>query len=178
MGRKKIEMELVENRSARYVTFSKRKSGLFKKASELSILCNARVGIVGFTPSGNPFAFGSPNFQAVTEQYLHEGQELEGGSSRQIVTPSESPNINMMNKELSGLAEELKKVEEVNKGKAPIALADLNLKELLKVKASLKELHGDIEAASSLLLLSKKPIRIIDLVCQRMGKSNIVKTSY
>jgi pheromone receptor transcription factor len=167
MGRKKIEMELVKNRSARYVTFSKRKSGLFKKASELSILCKARVGIVGFTPSGNPFAFGTPNFQTVVEQYLHEGQESEAGSSRQIVTPSENPNINMMNKELSGLTKELKKVEEVKKGKAPVALADLNLKELLKVKASLKELHGDIEAASSLLLLSKKPIRIIDLVCKR-----------
>ena len=114
----------------------------------------------------------------MTEQYLREGQELEAESSTQNVTPSEKPNINMLNKELSGLTEELKKVKEVDKGKAPIALDDLNLKELRKVKASLKELHGDIEAASSLLLLSKKPIRIIDLVCKRMEKSKIVKTSY
>ena len=112
----------------------------------------------------------------MTKQYLHEGQELEVESSMQNVTRTENSNINMLKKELYGLTEERKKVKEVNKGKAPIAFDDLNLKELRKVKASLKELHGDIEAASSLLLLSKKPIRIIDLVCKRMGKSKIVKT--
>lgn len=56
------------------------------------------------------------------------------------------------------LTEELKKVDEVDKGKLPISPADLDLEELLKVKASLKELHGDIEAASYLILLAKKPI--------------------
>jgi hypothetical protein len=45
----------------------------------------------------------------------------------------------------------LKKVEEVDKGKVSISLADLDLEELLKVKASLKVLHGDIEATTYLL---------------------------
>jgi hypothetical protein len=45
----------------------------------------------------------------------------------------------------------LKKVEEVDKGKVSISLADLDLEELLKVKASLKVLHGDIEVTTYLL---------------------------
>jgi len=52
----------------------------------------------------------------------------------------------------------LKKVEEVDKGKVSISLADLDLEELLKVKASLKELDGGIEVAPSLFRLAKKPI--------------------
>jgi len=172
MGRKKIEIELVENKKARNVTFSKRRNGLFKKASDLSILCNARVGIVGFTPGGKPFAFGSPTFEVVTNEY-HRGEQ--GETSRQKVKPSKNRNVNMLNKELSDLTEELEKVE---KGKVSMVPTDLDLEELLKVKASLKELHGNIEAASSLLLLAKKPIHIINLDRKRMGKSNVMETNY
>jgi hypothetical protein len=167
MGRKKIEIELVDNKKARNVTFSKRRRGLFKKASDLSILCNARVGIVGFTPGGKPFAFGSPTFEAVHGE--------QGESSRQNVKSSRNQNINKLNKELSDLTEEL---DEVDKGKASMVPTDLDLEELLKAKASLKELHGNIEAASSLLLLAKKPIHIIDLDCKRKGKSNVIETNY
>ncbi|KAL7236244.1 hypothetical protein ACSBR1_019496 [Camellia fascicularis] len=39
-------MTKMENESNLQVTFSKRRSGLFKKASELSILCGAEVGIM------------------------------------------------------------------------------------------------------------------------------------
>jgi len=155
MGRKKIAIEFVENRDARYVTFSKRKNGLLKKADELSILCNARVGIVGFTPAGNPFSFGSPSFQVVVDEYLRETQ---GESSRQNAEPSENGNINVLDKELMGVTKELKKVETIDKGKGLIAYDDLDLDGLKKVKASLEELHADIDAASALLLLAKKPM--------------------
>ncbi|KAL7236298.1 hypothetical protein ACSBR1_019549 [Camellia fascicularis] len=45
-GHQKITMTKMENESNLQVTFSKRRSGLFKKASELSILCGAEVGIM------------------------------------------------------------------------------------------------------------------------------------
>jgi len=152
MGRKKIAIEFLESRDARYVTLSKRKNGLFKKANELSILCNARVG---FTPAGNPFAFGSPTFQVVTDEYLRETQ---GESSRQNVEPSGNGNINVLDKELMGVTKELKKVVTIDKGKVTIACDDLDLDGLKKVKALLEELCVDIDAASTLLLLAKKPM--------------------
>jgi hypothetical protein len=41
------------------VTFSKRRRGLFKKAEELSILCDAEVGLVVFSATGKLFHFAS-----------------------------------------------------------------------------------------------------------------------
>ncbi|KAL6602749.1 hypothetical protein ACP70R_043110 [Stipagrostis hirtigluma subsp. patula] len=58
-GRQRIEIRRIEEDARRQVTFSKRKAGLFKKASELSLLCGARVAVVVFSFCGKPFAAGS-----------------------------------------------------------------------------------------------------------------------
>ena len=42
MGRRKIAIAPIADERARAVTFNKRKTGLFKKAYELSVLCNVR----------------------------------------------------------------------------------------------------------------------------------------
>lgn len=49
------------------MTFSKRRSGFFKKGSELAILCGARVVLVVFSEVGNVFALGSPSADAVLD---------------------------------------------------------------------------------------------------------------
>ncbi|KAK2437644.1 agamous MADS-box protein AGL29 [Trifolium repens] len=157
MGRRKVKMEYVKDKDARHVTFSKRKNGLFKKASELSTLCNARVSVFGFTPGGKPFAFGSPSFQVVNDEYLHE---VQGESSNQNVENNENENLNILNEQLKDVTKELKEVKTKNdkNGKVPnTSLDDLTLEELQQVKTKLKEFHGDIEAASSMLILAKEP---------------------
>lgn len=45
MGKKKIQIEPIQNNKTRRLTLNKRKKGLIKKAMELSILCNADVFI-------------------------------------------------------------------------------------------------------------------------------------
>ncbi|RLN28213.1 agamous-like MADS-box protein AGL29 [Panicum miliaceum] len=64
-GRKRIEITLIKDPARRMVTFSKRKSGFFKKALELSLLCGADVAAVVFSPTGRPFAFGDPSVNHV-----------------------------------------------------------------------------------------------------------------
>ncbi|KAE8646765.1 MADS-box transcription factor 8 [Cucumis sativus] len=61
MGRKKIEVKLIEDRCNRHVTFCKRRSGLLKKAKELSVLCDVQVGIILFTNRGRLYEFSSGN---------------------------------------------------------------------------------------------------------------------
>ncbi|KAL0692239.1 hypothetical protein Bca4012_059419 [Brassica carinata] len=52
MGKGKIEIKKIENRTARQVTFSKRRSGVIKKANELSVLCDANIGLIVFSATG------------------------------------------------------------------------------------------------------------------------------
>ena len=63
MGRGKIEIKRIDNATNRQVTFSKRRSGLFKKAKELAIiLCDAEVGLVVFSSTGRLYDFASTRF--------------------------------------------------------------------------------------------------------------------
>ncbi|KAH6760116.1 K-box region and MADS-box transcription factor family protein, partial [Perilla frutescens var. hirtella] len=55
MAREKIQIKKIDNVTARQVTFSKRRRGLFKKAEELSVLCDADVGLIIFSSTGKLF---------------------------------------------------------------------------------------------------------------------------
>jgi hypothetical protein len=52
MGRGKIQIKRIENQTTRQVTFSKRRAGLLKKTHELSVLCDAQVGLIVFSSTG------------------------------------------------------------------------------------------------------------------------------
>ncbi|XP_055835687.1 MADS-box protein FBP24 [Solanum dulcamara] len=57
MGRGKIEVKRIENKTSRQVTFSKRRAGLLKKTHELSILCDAQIGLIIFSTKGKLFEY-------------------------------------------------------------------------------------------------------------------------
>ena len=59
MAREKIQIKKIDNATARQVTFSKRRRGLFKKAEELSILCDADVALIIFSSTGKLFEYAS-----------------------------------------------------------------------------------------------------------------------
>ncbi|KAC9651026.1 hypothetical protein E3N88_45455 [Mikania micrantha] len=57
MGRGKIEVKRIENNTSRQVTFSKRRSGLLKKTHELSVLCDAQIGLIVFSNKGKLYEY-------------------------------------------------------------------------------------------------------------------------
>ena len=57
MGRGKVQLKRIENKINRQVTFSKRRSGLLKKAHEISVLCDAEVGLIIFSTKGKLYEF-------------------------------------------------------------------------------------------------------------------------
>ncbi|XP_075505833.1 agamous-like MADS-box protein AGL19 isoform X3 [Primulina tabacum] len=70
MVRGKTQMKRIENASSRQVTFSKRRSGLLKKAFELSVLCDAEVALIIFSHSGRLYEFSSSSLMSNTiERY-------------------------------------------------------------------------------------------------------------
>ncbi|XP_010258315.1 PREDICTED: agamous-like MADS-box protein AGL65 isoform X2 [Nelumbo nucifera] len=54
MGRVKLKIKRLENTSGRQITYSKRRTGILKKARELSILCDIDIALLMFSPSGKP----------------------------------------------------------------------------------------------------------------------------
>ncbi|KAL0757276.1 hypothetical protein Bca101_094944 [Brassica carinata] len=57
MGRVKLKIKRLESTGNRQVTYSKRKSGILKKAKELSILCDIDIVLLMFSPTGKPTVF-------------------------------------------------------------------------------------------------------------------------
>ncbi|XP_044475109.1 MADS-box protein SVP-like [Mangifera indica] len=57
MAREKIKIKKIDNVTARQVTFSKRRRGVFKKAEELSVLCDAEVALIIFSATGKLFEY-------------------------------------------------------------------------------------------------------------------------
>lgn len=60
--RGRVEMRRIEDRVSRQVRFSKRRTGLFKKAAQLAVLCDAEVSIVVFSPAGKVYQYSSTRF--------------------------------------------------------------------------------------------------------------------
>lgn len=54
MGRVKLKIMRLESSSSRQVTYSKRRTGILKKAKELAILCDIDVVLLMFSPTGKP----------------------------------------------------------------------------------------------------------------------------
>ncbi|XP_038895205.1 truncated transcription factor CAULIFLOWER D-like isoform X2 [Benincasa hispida] len=69
MGRGKVELKRIENPTSRQVTFSKRRNGLLKKAYELSVLCDAEVALLIFSPSGKAYQFSSHDMDGTLARY-------------------------------------------------------------------------------------------------------------
>ncbi|XP_010660743.1 truncated transcription factor CAULIFLOWER A isoform X2 [Vitis vinifera] len=84
MGRGKFQLKRIENKNNRQVTFSKRRSGMMKKAHELSILCDVDLALIIFSARGRLYEFCSGNsLRNIIESYLQISRDAEAnvGSS-------------------------------------------------------------------------------------------------
>ncbi|EPS70821.1 hypothetical protein M569_03942, partial [Genlisea aurea] len=76
MARGKIQIKRIENQTNRQVTYSKRRNGLFKKAHELTVLCDAKVSIIMISNTQKLHEYISPSI--TTKQVLDQYQRTLG----------------------------------------------------------------------------------------------------
>ncbi|CAN1216182.1 MADS-box protein SVP [Linum perenne] len=81
MAREKIQIRKIDNATARQVTFSKRRRGLFKKAEELSVLCDADVALIIFSSTGKLFEYSSSRLPSSLSLYPYISIGLQSSSS-------------------------------------------------------------------------------------------------
>ncbi|KAJ4751304.1 Agamous-like MADS-box protein AGL61 [Rhynchospora pubera] len=180
MGRQKIEIKKIENEEARQVCFSKRRNGLFKKASELSTLCGAEICIVIFSPAGKAFSFGHPSVDSVADRFLSSATKTNSASAANHAVHNQngmkigriaagSPTIRELSRqctELNGMLETERKrreklevaiVKKENEGGFNKAIVDgideLNLSELEEYEKALLNLRGSVAERANQLLL-------------------------
>ncbi|CAL5438396.1 unnamed protein product [Camellia sinensis] len=123
MGRGKIVIRRIDNSTSRQVTFSKRRNGLLKKAKELSILCDAEVGVIVISSTGRLYEFASPSMRSIFERYNNEQEnhqllsptsEAKGGRKLKATVKqlARKPQAKLTGEELSDLSvEDLENLE-------------------------------------------------------------------
>ncbi|XP_074587915.1 MADS-box transcription factor 26-like [Curcuma longa] len=102
MVRGKVQLKLIENPVHRKVTFSKRRAGLLKKARELSVMCDADVGIMVFSAHGKLYELATNGtMEGLIERYKMTSQEAQNYMSVAMDQPQDSE------REISRLKEEI-----------------------------------------------------------------------
>ncbi|KAL7205283.1 hypothetical protein ACSBR2_018260 [Camellia fascicularis] len=156
-GRQKIEMKLIENEHARFNTFSKRKAGIFKKASELCTTCGVDIGIIFFSPTGKPFSFTHPSIESICNRFTDPNQ-IPNDITTSFVEAHCQEKKHELNQQLNGVLKQLeaaKKKEKLldqmekelqSKGgwKAPID--ELSIHELEQLKIQMQQLQKNVRA--------------------------------
>ncbi|KAL5577450.1 hypothetical protein UlMin_019149 [Ulmus minor] len=104
MGRGKISIQKIENKSTRQVTFSKRRAGLLKKTHELSVLCDVEIGLIVFSSNGKLYEYCS---EASSMDKIIEKYQLTKG----IRIPEYKDHMEHLRSELIHLRNETHKLD-------------------------------------------------------------------
>ncbi|KAH9648569.1 MADS-box domain-containing protein [Citrus sinensis] len=91
-------MKRIENEDGRLITFSKRRSGIYKKASELVTLTGSEIAILVFSQSGKPFSFGHPSIEAVANRFMGLNQPVND-NTHPLVEAHRQVRINELNQQ-------------------------------------------------------------------------------
>ncbi|GAB2268079.1 hypothetical protein Dimus_003057 [Dionaea muscipula] len=166
LSRQKIKIAKIEIPNHQQVTFSKRRLGLFKKASELCTLYGVEIVIIVFSPAQKVFSFSHPDVDILADRFFSRshGSNSSGGGSRHTLQGTQrNANIHELNSQLTHVAN-LLEMKEAHRGKcwweAPID--KLKLPELEHLCASMEELTKNVtDQASKVLMKTTNAIGVL-----------------
>ncbi|CAI9755397.1 unnamed protein product [Fraxinus pennsylvanica] len=164
MVRGKTQMKRIENATSRQVTFSKRRSGLLKKAFELSVLCDAEVAVIIFSPKGKLYEFSSSSVNKTTQRYL------KNVKNRSIEQKTTEQNIENFKGETAQLRTKIELLEDSKRKLLGDGLDTCSIDELQQVEEQLERSLISIRARKNLLF--KEQIDQLKEQEKILGKQN------
>ncbi|KAF9670565.1 hypothetical protein SADUNF_Sadunf13G0082200 [Salix dunnii] len=181
MARGKVQMKRIENSVHRQVTFCKRRSGLLKKAKELSVLCDAEIGVLIFSAHGKLYELATKGtMQGLIERYMKSsrGAQPEPAAIETQPDMDAKEEINKLKQEIEVLQKGLRYMFGGN-------AAEMSLDELIELEKHLeiwidqiRSIKMDIMLKEIQLLRNKEGIlKAANHYLQDKIKENIVITN-
>ncbi|PKU65284.1 MADS-box transcription factor 56 [Dendrobium catenatum] len=149
MVRGKTEVRRIENATSRQVTFSKRRNGLLKKAFELSVLCDAEIGLIVFSSSGKLYEFSSSSMLNTIERYkMHVKDMIENSRSTE-------QNIQQWKHDLEVKARKIELLDVSKRKLMGESLESCSVEELNELESQLEQSLSRIKKRKNLVLKEK-----------------------
>ncbi|XP_026656735.1 MADS-box transcription factor 23-like [Phoenix dactylifera] len=130
MGRGKIAIRRIDSSTSRQVTFCKRRSGLLKKAKELSILCDAEIALFIFSSTGRLYDFASSSMKSTIERYNRTKEE-----HHQVLNAT---SVEFLQWEAASLRQQLQNLQENHRQMMGEELSRLSVKDLQNLENQLE----------------------------------------
>ncbi|KAL5565436.1 hypothetical protein UlMin_028600 [Ulmus minor] len=140
MVRGKTQMRRIENPTSLQVTFSKRRNGLLKKAFELSVLCDAEVALIIFSPRGKLNEFASGSMQSTIERYRMRTKD--GQNSNNTV----DLNMQQLKNEASCMMKKIEAIEVAKRKLLGEGLGSCSIEDLQLVEQQLERSVSKVRA--------------------------------
>ncbi|KAL5565451.1 hypothetical protein UlMin_028615 [Ulmus minor] len=132
MVRGKTQMRRIENPTSRQVTFCKRRNGLLKKAFELSVLCDAEVALIIFSPRGRLYDFSSGSMQFAIERYRMHTKDSPNGNK------TGEQNMQQLKNEAAAMMEKIETIEVAKRKLLGEGLGSCSIEDLQQLEQQLE----------------------------------------
>ncbi|XP_023733276.1 agamous-like MADS-box protein AGL62 [Lactuca sativa] len=127
-GKQKIDIKKIEDPNSLQVAFSKRRTGLFKKAAEICVLTGAQIAILVTSPADRFYGFRHPNTDVLFDDFLNDNNTYAatntttggetGTTQKNYLSPAPPPIMEEFNQHYSEVSRELE-AEKKRGGKIP-----------------------------------------------------------